>query len=220
MEHQTKIFAILDEVHAAGAQCTVVTKYLSADETYALYKAIKEHPAFASLGENRAKVILNKCTAYPDLTGQIDMIGNIQSRDIRTLTHYCRAIQSVTTLRHFKKIRTLNDQIPCFLQVNITEDPQKHGVMPEDLATVLQTFREHQNPPIGISSMGSPSTAVALKNEEYWALLQLQKTVFPGAILSAGTSHDYKIALAHGVKRVRLGRIICQYAKNNYSQNT
>jgi pyridoxal phosphate enzyme (YggS family) len=74
--------------------------------------------------------------AYPDLT--LHMIGPIQSNKAAAVVELFDVIHSIDRKKIADALKAEMDKqgrnLPCFIQVNIGEEPQKSGIMPADLA--------------------------------------------------------------------------------------
>ena len=201
---------ILDQVLAAGAQLVAVTKYLSPEETTALLPELTSNPVFFGLGENRVESLKSKKLPRE----HTHFIGRLQSRKFPQIIHHCGTIHSLDKLSHAEKINKICDDknllIKIFIQINISEEIQKGGINPVDLPDFLTQLRPFENVRvIGLSGMGSgePRTANRKqKAEEFKLLKNLRDKHLPDGLISAGTSHDYEIALAQGIDVIRVGR--------------
>jgi uncharacterized pyridoxal phosphate-containing UPF0001 family protein len=199
-----KIHAIFDFVHSFGAQVVAVTKYHDAAQTHLLYEAVKGHPAFCALGENRLEVMESK-NIPPQ---HMHFIGHIQSRALKKIPAFCSSIHSLCTLAHAQQLADVSTRV--FLQVNVSEESQKDGIMPDAFADFLASVQALQPfyEIVGIAGMGRLDCDEATKRAEFKTLIRLRDAYLPNGLISAGTSADYEIALEEGVDIVRLGRIL------------
>lgn len=112
--------------------------------------------------------------------------------------------------------RKVNKKIPILMEINISNEPQKHGCKPEELINLIKKISELNNIKIiGLMAM-APYFEDAEKTRPYFKKMKLLfdkinnteiKNVKMG-ILSLGMSHDYKIAIQEGSNLVRIGSLI------------
>jgi hypothetical protein len=135
-------------------------------------------------------------------------IGNIQSRNIPDIVKHCSVIHSLCEVRHAEKLNELG-KTKVFIQINISREAQKSGILPEALPTFLESMSPFQNIEIlGISAMGAGGFSDATKRAEFIGLKRLRDKYLPEGKISAGTSRDFEIALEEGIEIVRVGQAI------------
>ena len=195
---------VIKKVELAGAKLVAVTKYFSAEETTEVLNQLKENTVFLALGENRITQIKDKNIPRELL----HFIGNIQSRDIPDIAQNSSVVHSLCSIKH-AEIFAKQEQVPSFyLQVNISREPQKSGIMPEDLGKFLQEIDHLKLDIKGISAIGAGDFNLASKRKEFQELISLRDKFLPGKSISAGTSRDYEIALEEGIDLVRVGQAL------------
>jgi len=215
MQLNEKVFK---NVEKAGAQVLVVTKYFERNITLEILEKIKNKKCFLALGENRIEALEVKKLPRE----QVHFIGRIQSRKISKIVEYCSTVHSLDNLKHAEKLNNIIDRfrqqslldiaLPwkkfnVFLQVNISEEIQKCGVMPNDFSSFVKKVQNLSNLEIlGISGMGCGIFNEKQKREEFLKLKKLRDEFLPGTKISAGTSRDYTIALEEGIEIVRVGQ--------------
>lgn len=202
---------ILSKVKSYGARLILVTKYLDSEQTKIVCNQIEQYEVVWGLGERRVADLEKKNIPRE----KAHFIGNIQSRDIEQIMKYCSVVHSLCTIRHAKKFEELLKtglfkEFKFFIQVNISEEDQKSGIMPGDLEDFLSELRKEC--PIlitrllGLSALGKAEFTIPEKQAEFQALKELRKGYFADGILSAGTSRDYMIGLEEGIHVVRIGK--------------
>jgi len=195
---------ILEKIESAHSQVVVVTKYFNAEETQAIFKELQKHPSFLAMGENR----IHEIGAKNIPREYMHFIGNIQSRNVASIVKYCSVVHSLWNEKHAKKINKIG-KMDGFVQVNISRESQKSGVLPEDLPAFLEILKALKNITVlGISAMGVSSFSIASKRAEFIRLKQLRDKHIPEGKISAGTSRDFQIALEEGIDIVRVGQAI------------
>lgn len=168
-----------------------------------------------SFGENYVQDGMDKITALSHLTDiEWHFIGPLQSNKSRQVAEHFHWVETVDRL---KIARRLSEQRPAgmpalnvLLQVNISAEPQKSGVMPEDIAELaagvaslpglclrgLMCIAEHTGDEERLTSQ------LRLMHE----LLHTLQITYPQAdTLSMGMSGDLELAVACGSTQLRIG---------------
>lgn len=177
-------------------------------------------------GENYAKEAEEK---IPFLPKDIEwhFIGPIQSNKTRSIAKHFSWIHSIDRLKIAER---LNEQRPsqlpplqCLIQVNISKEPQKAGVLPEDMMALGKVIanlpRLHLRGLMAIPKAEQTEEDLARDFANMQALLRQLHTRFQSAdTLSMGMSADLELAIAHGATMVRVGTDIFG-ARNNTEHN-
>lgn len=211
-----------DEIFQAVAQATkeahrsqesvniiAVTKYVDSSITKDLIKTGIEH-----IGENRVDKFLKKYEALADQKLTWHLIGSLQRRKVKDIINYLdyfHALDSVKLAEEIQKRAT--KPIKCFLQVNISREESKHGLLVEEVHSAVQTIKEYEKIElVGIMTMAPFGADVAQLNDIFSKAHALQKELqqlgipnMPFTELSMGMSGDYKEAIANGSTFVRIG---------------
>ncbi len=195
---------IFEKIESAHSQVVVVTKYFDALQTKEVLPQLKKQLSFLALGENRigdigAKNIPKK---------YVHFIGNIQSRNVASIVKHCSVVHSLCNEKHAKKINKIG-KMDVFVQVNISRELQKSGILPEDLPAFLEILKAFKKITVlGISAMGAGGFSIESKRAEFIGLKRLRDKHIPEGKISAGTSRDFEIALEEGIDIVRVGQAI------------
>ena len=202
---------VIEKINKSGAQLIAVTKYFDPQTTQDLWKQIKDESCFLALGENRIHEIIDKKLPRED----VHFIGNLQSKKIKEIIKHSATIHSLCDLNHAimlnKEIQTINptEKYRVFLQINISEESQKSGILSKDFALFLKEVQKLKNLNIlGISAIGSGEGNKTEKRKEFKKLNELRDDFLPNKEISAGTSKDYEIALEEGIDIVRVGQAL------------
>ncbi|MCF7906018.1 alanine racemase [Candidatus Gracilibacteria bacterium] len=204
---------VLKKVRLSGKKLLAVTKYLSAEDTHDFLQNVYPQYTFcAGIGENRIEKIREK--ALP--RNKVHFIGQVQSRKIPDIVHYTSVCHSLCHAEHArlfdKNADRENVRMGVFLQVNISREPQKSGVLPEELGSLIVAARSCDHLDIlGISALGVGEYTEKEKRKEFRELCALRDTFLPDKEISAGTSRDYCIALEEGIDIVRIGTALWEY---------
>jgi pyridoxal phosphate enzyme (YggS family) len=158
-------------------------------------------------GENRvqeAKAHWDGLRAqYPDL--KLHLIGHLQTNKARDAVALFDCIETVDRPdladALAKEMEKQDRKIPCFVQVNTGEEPQKGGVLPDGLPDLLDHCRKLRIDVRGLMCIPpvdeppSPHFALLKKLAHRHGLLDL----------SMGMSADFEDAIALGATYIRLG---------------
>lgn len=186
-------------------------------EEVTLVAVSKTHPAEAIepllaagqrvFGENRVQEAQAKWPAlrerWPD--AELHLVGRLQSNKAADAAGLFDCIHSldrpslVTALaRAFDKA---GRQVPCFIQVDVGEEPQKGGCRVAGLPALLAGARKADIPVIGL--MGVPP--LGIEPAPFFALLDKLARDQGLAGLSMGMSGDFETAVMLGATHVRVG---------------
>jgi pyridoxal phosphate enzyme (YggS family) len=162
-------------------------------------------------GENRVQEADDKWPALKAKFSDIELhlIGPLQTNKVRTAVSVFDVIQ---TLDRPKLASTLAEafaangrSLPCYVQVNTGEEPQKKGISPAQTEAFVQECRDEHNLNI-IGLMCIPP-----HHEEpapHFALLHDLAAKIGLHRLSMGMSADFPIAVEFGATVVRVGSAI------------
>ncbi len=162
-------------------------------------------------GENRVQEAAAKWPAlrerYPGV--ELHLVGPLQSNKVRQALGLFDAIHSVDRDRLARRLAEAFAEtgrpLPCFVQVNTGEEPQKAGCLPADADAFVALCRDEYGLPIaGLMCLppldDEPSRHFALLREI------AERNGLSG--LSMGMSGDFERAIALGATHVRIGSAI------------
>jgi PLP dependent protein len=95
--------------------------------------------------------------------------------------------------------------IPALVEVNLSGEPTKSGVSPEELPALLEAYADVR----GLMTM-PPATADPESSRPYFRRLRELAEQHGLRDLSMGTSQDYRVAAEEGATHVRVGAILWQ----------
>ncbi len=196
---------VIEEVRKAQKYLVVVTKYLDKNTTDTILSELQTYSEVIGVGENRTETL-----AVKNLPKKwVHYIGRIQSRKIPEIIAHCSVVHSLAHIKHAKifseKLGT--QTLDFFIQVNVSGDPHKEGIAPQELPDFLEAISEFKNLNIrGLSAMGWGDFSTNQKRKEFQDLIDLKNQYLPNTKTSAGTSRDYPIALEAGIDIVRVGQ--------------
>ena len=172
-----------------------------------------------SFGENYVQEALDKIAALADLRKQLEwhLIGPLQSNKTRPVAAAFDWVQSVDRL---KTAQRLSEQRPAdlaplqiCLQVNISGEPSKSGLLPADVLAVAQAVALLPRLRLrGLMAIPEPAADLAAQRVPHRALRELLATLNAAGLaldtLSMGMSADLEAAVAEGATLVRVGTAI------------
>ncbi len=161
-------------------------------------------------GENRVQEAAGK---WPDLRArypgvELHLIGPLQTNKARQAVELFDVIESVDRPKLAQKLADLFAEtgraLPCYLQINTGEEPQKAGVMPAEADAFVAECRALGLPVAGLMCIPPAEEEPAL----HFALLAkiAERNGLSG--LSMGMSGDFERAIALGATVVRVGSAI------------
>lgn len=179
-----------------------VSKTFGADEIRPLLEAGQR-----VFGENRVQEAAAKWPtlrdAFPGV--ELHLVGQLQSNKAAEAVALFDVIHSldraslVATLA--KAMAAAAKRVPCFVQVNIGDEPQKGGVAIDDLPALLAEARAAEIPLAGLMCVPPADKEPA----PYFALLAKLATRHGLSGLSMGMSSDFETAVQLGATHVRVG---------------
>ncbi|MCK7615972.1 YggS family pyridoxal phosphate-dependent enzyme [Roseibium sediminicola] len=162
-------------------------------------------------GENRVQEAMHKWPGLrEDFAGiELHLIGPLQSNKAKEAVATFDVIHTVDRPKIAKALKAEMDkqdrQLPCFIQVNTGEEPQKAGIPPKEVDAFVAYCREEVGLPI-IGLMCIPPVEEA--PGEHFALLEKIARRNGLEQLSMGMSADYAVAVGFGATHVRVGSAI------------
>jgi len=168
-------------------------------------------------GENYVQELSHKAQALQALPGlQWHFIGPLQSNKTRDVALYADVVHSVDRLKIAERLSAQRPAgkapLQVLLQVNISLEDSKSGVLPQDLMPLARQVAAL--PGIALAGlMAIPAPAVAGDNQQAFAAMQQLsaqlQAEFPEANqLSMGMSDDWQQAVLFGATMIRLGTAI------------
>ena len=175
----------------AGPDVTVVvaTKYVALDELTALGEAGVE-----VVGENRAQDLQAKHARYGDAF-RWHFIGHLQSNKVKVVNGVCELVHSLDSESAARRLT-----VPALLEVNLSGEPTKSGVAPDDIGGWLERF------PTLRGLMTMPPLADDPESSRPW-FRRLRGLAEAHGLrdLSMGTSQDWRVAVEEGATLIRVG---------------
>lgn len=168
-------------------------------------------------GENYIQELADKAQHFADAALEWHFIGPIQSNKTRILAEHADWVQSIDRL---KIAQRLNDQRPAdkpplniCIQINVSREPQKAGVLPEDLPEMLAAIAQMPRLKLrGLMAIPAATDDTELQKLAFSEMQDLfeqhQDLGENWDTLSMGMSNDLETAIACGSNMVRIGTAI------------
>lgn len=161
-------------------------------------------------GENRVQEAIKKWSdikqEYSDIN--LHLIGPLQTNKVAEAVSIFDMIEVVDREKLVdvlvKEMQKQGRNIPCLVQVNIGKEPQKSGVMPEELDSLLKYCNKS-----GLNIEGLMCIPPAGKDPApYFTAMSRLQQKYGFKILSMGMSGDFSEAIKNGATHVRVGSAI------------
>lgn len=196
----------------ATAQLIAVSKTKPVNDIREAYLAGQRQ-----FGENYVQELATKAQELTDLT-QIrwHFIGPIQSNKTRDIAVYADVVHSIDRLKIAERLSAQRPvgkaALQVLLQVNISREDSKSGILPEDLLPLARQVSTLPNIQL-VGLMAIPAPAFNGDNQQAFAAMQQLSAAlqaeFPQADqLSMGMSDDWQQAVLFGATMIRLGSAI------------
>lgn len=158
-------------------------------------------------GENRVQEAeehwLARRTQYPDV--QLHLIGPLQTNKAKQAVALFDAIETIDRAdiaeAIAKECSKQNKNPVCFIQVNTGAEPQKAGVLIDDLPALIQNCRDLKLNLQGLMCIPPVNDPPAF----HFAILKKLGARHSLPLLSMGMSADFERAIALGATHIRLG---------------
>jgi PLP dependent protein len=170
------------------------TKYVALEDMAALAEA-----GIPVVGENRAQDLLAKHATYANVF-RWHFIGHLQSRKAQAVNETCELCHSLASESAARRLT-----IPALVEVNLSGEPSKSGVPPDELPRMLELYPHVR----GLMTM-PPATADPEASRPWFGRLRELAEEHGLRELSMGTSQDYRVAAEEGATYVRVGSILWQ----------
>ena len=191
-----------------------VTKFV---EQARIAKAIEAN--CKEVGENRAQELVDKYSFFKSNNQFTHFIGQLQQNKVKYLVGRADLIQSADRLDVFSEINRIADKHGLIqntlVEINIGDEPQKAGVLPQYLPELLKRISEM--PSVCVRGLMCVPPVVGLEEQRrYFAhmrelFINMKRLDLPNVFmdeLSMGMSRDYPLAVAEGATMVRIGSAI------------
>ncbi|WP_394846497.1 YggS family pyridoxal phosphate-dependent enzyme [Pendulispora brunnea] len=167
-------------------------------------------------GENYAQELAAKADALADLSDiEWHFIGHLQSNKARLVAPRARVVHTVDSASLAKELarraEAAGRTLEVLVEVNVSGEPQKHGIVASELAEVLAGVRAF--PTLSVRGLMTvpPEGDLDVARQVFETLASLRNLHGGPAVLpelSMGMSGDFETAIAAGATIVRVGTAI------------
>jgi uncharacterized pyridoxal phosphate-containing UPF0001 family protein len=175
-----------------GVTVVAATKYVTLEDMVVLAEA-----GIEVVGENRAQDLERKHAAYGDAF-RWHFIGHLQSNKAKLVSGICELVHSLASESAAARLSA-----PALVEVNLSGEPSKSGVSPEDLPALLAAYDDVR----GLMTM-PPEATDPEASRPFFSRLRELAAEHALAELSMGTSQDYRVAAEEGATLVRVGSVL------------
>ncbi len=162
------------------------------------------------IGENYIQEAEAKAKEGAYKGAQLHFIGHLQSNKAKTAVHFCDSIDSVDSIKLANKINkeafNINKIQNIMIEINIANEPQKHGISISDLPVLISHIKSNC-PNLHLTGL----MMIPPKNKNprpYFKQLKKLCETYNLKHCSMGMSSDYQIAIEEGATHIRLGTAI------------
>lgn len=168
-------------------------------------------------GENYVQEALAKQIELTDCAITWHFIGPIQSNKTSVIAEHFDWVHTVDRLKIAERLNNtclaLNKKINICIQVNVSEEATKSGVLLRDLPQLAEQIKQLPNLNLrGLMAIPAPTKDVALQHLQFeqvrLAALGLNAHSYALDTLSMGMSDDFEAAILEGATMIRLGTLI------------
>ncbi|MET4636900.1 YggS family pyridoxal phosphate-dependent enzyme [Mycetocola sp. 2940] len=203
---------IADAASTAGRAASdittiVVTKFQPVPLLRELYEL-----GVRDLGENRHQEASAKAQELTDLDDVTwHFVGQLQSKKARQVAGYADVVHSIDRPALVSALSAARETpLDCFVQVNLTTDQARGGVVPDELDPLVEQVLA--TPSLRLLGVMAVAPLGEEPRQAFARLRSLSDRVValaPNASrISAGMSHDYREAIAEGATHLRIGTAI------------
>lgn len=145
------------------------------------------------------------------------MIGHLQKNKVKKAVRIFDMIETVDSVKLAKEIdkqcKKIGKVMPVLVEVNSGEEPQKSGVMPDEVVDLVKEISKFENIKVeGLMTMGplldDPEELRPYFRKTRELFEKIRDMDIPNVemkYLSMGMSDSYKVAIEEGANMVRIG---------------
>ena len=177
------------------------SKYFTDQEMRKLYQK-----GVLNFGENKVQDLLQKKELLSDLKITWHFIGHLQTNKVKEMINQIDYLHTLDRLNLALTIQKYaNHKIKCFIQVNLTREDQKSGILAENLDQFLIEIKKYDKIEIiGLMTIGKDMDKEA--TESAFRLLDELSIQHKLPYRSMGMSDDHELAIKHHATHLRIGR--------------
>ena len=169
-------------------------------------------------GENRDQEAGPKSQRLSELRPEADptwhFVGQLQSNKVKSVLRYAKVIHSIDRASLVselaKQLPKFEGKFSGFIELNLTSDEGRGGVLPENLLALAESVLDLENfELLGVMAVAGLGEDPRSEFEKVLtASHQLQQLAPNANQLSIGMSEDFEIAISMGATHIRVGSAI------------
>ena len=197
---------------ATDVELVVITKMHPVDVPHELYRL--GHRVFGENKDQEARPKAQELAALGATDASWHFVGQLQSNKVKSVLSYASSIHSIDRPSLVKELRKQlhqqDAQVTAFIELNLTDDLGRGGVMPENLSELADQLVEIENLKIlGIMAVAGLGVEPQVDFERAIRASETLRSTIPDADqLSLGMSEDFEVAIEMGATHVRIGSAI------------
>ena len=169
-----------------------------------------------TIGESRIQEAQKKSEEFSNRDKiELHFIGHLQSNKVKKAVEIFDVIQTVDSVKlaerinHVCKERETRQNI--YIQVNISKDPNKYGILPEHTMEAAQIISKNKHISLrGIMTIPAKGLTSLEISSVYRKTRKIRDEICSNInkhcqYISMGMSSDYEIAIAEGATHIRIG---------------
>lgn len=199
-----RIARACESVNRDPAEITLiaVSKTFSTEDIKQAYETGHRH-----FGESRLQEAQPKIEALP-IDIQWHFVGHLQSNKAKKVAQLFQVIHTLDSESQLNEIGKSGRNIEGFIEVNIANEPQKAGILPDSLDEFAQTVLSYPQVHLtGLMTIGPTVTDPELARP-YFRKLWNHARRLGVKNLSMGMSQDFDVAIQEGATHIRVGSAI------------
>ncbi len=206
--------AVMAEIDSAARQSgrdpasittVVVAKFHPASLVRDLFALGVRH-----VGESRHQEASAKHDELTDLALTWHFVGQLQSNKALAVSAYCQVIHSLDRESLLGKLAQATHLVDVFIEVNLTDDPERGGVWPDHLEPLVE--RTLETPTVNLRGLMAVAPQDVPPLAAFDRVVRLRERLLPLAPsatdLSLGMSGDFAEAISVGATHLRIGTAI------------
>lgn len=200
-----------------GVKILLATKTVDADR---IEFAVREC-GIELIGENRVQELLEKYDRLKELPCKLHFIGTLQKNKVKYIVDKVDCIESVDSLSLAQEIdkrcAQMGRVMDILAEVNIGQEPEKGGVMPQDFAEFCLELKKFRNLRLcGMMTM-APKCSCDAEYEKFFTKTyrlyidfceKIADNKKEPPVLSMGMSDSYEAAVRSGSGLIRVGSAV------------
>ncbi len=198
-----RIQGLVEAVTSRGVTLIAVSKGVSIDLIQVAYNAGQR-----DFGESRLQEALPKIEALPsDIVWHF--IGHLQSNKVKAVAKHFDVIHTLYSESQLRELAKIDGEVDALIEVNIGEEAQKSGILPESLDRFIESVLECNHVRLkGLMTVGPAHPNAEDMRPYFQRLRKMSEKLGEGAWLSMGMSNDFEVAIQEGSSHVRVGSAI------------